>query len=144
MKLCDVNVLVYAHRPDSIPDAESYKNWLEKTVAAQSAFGISETMLSGFVRIVTNPRIFKDATPPEIAIEFCESLRRRENAVILSPQKRHWEIFSDLVTGLPAKGKLVADAWHAALAIEHDCTWISTDSDFVRFKGLRWEHPLKA
>ena len=44
---------------------------------------------------------------------------------------------------LPAKGKLVSDAWHAALAIEYDCEWISTDGDFARFNSLRWRHPLK-
>ena len=43
-----------------------------------------------------------------------------------------------------ARGKLVADAWFAALAIEHACTWISTDSDFARFPDLDWRHPLKA
>jgi len=42
-----------------------------------------------------------------------------------------------------ARGKLVADAQHAAVAIEHGCTMVSTDSDFDRFPGLRWRHPLR-
>ncbi|MXW35882.1 MAG: type II toxin-antitoxin system VapC family toxin, partial [Chloroflexi bacterium] len=28
--------------------------------------------------------------------------------------------------------------------IEHGCELISTDSDFARFAGLRWRHPLSA
>ncbi|MBI4860481.1 MAG: PIN domain-containing protein [Candidatus Riflebacteria bacterium] len=40
-------------------------------------------------------------------------------------------------------GKLSADAQHAAVAIEHGCTFVTTDSDFDRFPGPRWEHPLR-
>ena len=42
-----------------------------------------------------------------------------------------------------ATGKLVADAQHAAVALEHGCTMVSTDSDFGRFPDLRWQHPLR-
>jgi predicted nucleic acid-binding protein len=46
--------------------------------------------------------------------------------------------------GPQAAGKLVADAQHAAVAIEHGCTLVSTDSDFDRVPELRWQHPLRA
>ena len=39
-------------------------------------------------------------------------------------------------------GKLIPDAYLAALALEHGCEFISTDKDFRRFPGLRWRHPL--
>jgi predicted nucleic acid-binding protein len=42
------------------------------------------------------------------------------------------------------EGPLVTDAYVAALAIEHGCELITTDSDFSRFQGLRWRHPLGA
>jgi hypothetical protein len=35
----------------------------------------------------------------------------------------------------------VADAYLAALAIEHGCQWISFDRDFARFPGLNWSKP---
>jgi predicted nucleic acid-binding protein len=38
---------------------------------------------------------------------------------------------------------LVADAQHAAVAVEHGCTLVTTDADFDRFPGLRWRHPLR-
>ncbi|MGB0679079.1 MAG: PIN domain-containing protein [Polyangiales bacterium] len=41
-----------------------------------------------------------------------------------------------------ARGKLIADAYHAALAIEHGCEWATVDGDFARFPHLRWTHPL--
>ena len=30
----------------------------------------------------------------------------------------------------------------AAVAVEHNCTLCSTDSDFARFPGLKWRNPL--
>jgi predicted nucleic acid-binding protein len=42
------------------------------------------------------------------------------------------------------EGFLVSDAYVAALAIEHGRELITTDSDFARFQGLRWRHPLGA
>ena len=35
------------------------------------------------------------------------------------------------------------DAYHAALAIESGCDWITTDKGFLRFAGLRARHPLR-
>lgn len=142
MKLCDVNVLVYAHRKDASPEHLAYAEWLSNLVTAREAFALSESVLSGFVRVVTNPRIFKDPTPTGLALDFCDSLRSRSQACILRPGDRMWSIFDSLCRGIPATGKLVADVWHAALAIEYDCDWFSTDSDFARFPGLRWKHPL--
>jgi toxin-antitoxin system PIN domain toxin len=143
MKLCDVNVLVYAHRPDSVPEHGAYAAFLHGLVTGPGAFGLSESVLAAFVRVVTNPRVFRDPTPPEVAFRFCDSLRARPQACLLRPGRRNWPIFQQLCEELPACGKLVADAWHAALAIEYDCDWISTDGDFARFKRLRWKHPLR-
>jgi uncharacterized protein len=141
MKLCDVNVLIYAHREES-PEHEAYANFVRQLAEGSSAFGLSEAVLSGFVRIATNPRVFRKPTPTDVALEFCESLRSRPQAVVLRPGERNWRIFQDLCRSLSARGKLVADAWHAALAIEHGCQWISTDADFARFPTLNWSHPL--
>ena len=41
-------------------------------------------------------------------------------------------------------GNLTTDAHLATLAITHDATLVSCDTDFARFAGLRWENPLKA
>jgi len=39
-------------------------------------------------------------------------------------------------------GNLTTDAHLAALAIEYQAELASTDSDFGRFRGLRWFNPL--
>lgn len=63
MILPDVNVLVYAHRLDS-PDHDRYRNWLEGVLNGDEPFGIAELVLSGFLRIVTHPRVFRAPTAP--------------------------------------------------------------------------------
>ncbi len=142
MKLCDVNVLVYAHRPDSCVDHPRYAAWLTDMVNNPDPFGVSEAVLSGFIRVVTNARIFREPTPPSVALQFCQSLLDQPQALVLRPSAENWAIFAGLCRKLPARGKLVADAWHAALAIEHGCEWISTDKDFASFPKLRWRHPF--
>ena len=57
MILLDVNVLVYAHRRD-IPDHPAYLRWLEALINSDQAYGMVDLVLSGFIRVVTHPRIF--------------------------------------------------------------------------------------
>ena len=57
MFLMDVNVLVYAHREDTL-EHSAYREWLESTINDTVPYGYSELVLSGFLRIVTHPRIF--------------------------------------------------------------------------------------
>jgi hypothetical protein len=61
----------------------------------------------------------------------------------VTPGSRHWTLFLDLCRKAGAKGNLVSDAYHAALAIESGCEWITTDRDFARFPGLRWRTPFE-
>ena len=142
MNLCDVNVLVYAHRADSTRQHAEYKDWLNQAINSEVAFGISEAVLSGFVRVVTNKRIFPRPTTIPEAISFCDSLLNRDQCRILRPGPRNWSIFRRLCTETNVYGNLIPDAWLAALAIEYDCTVVTVDSDFSRFKGLKWRHPL--
>ena len=143
MILVDVNVLVYAHREDAV-DHERFRTWLERATGSDAAYGMSELVLSGFLRVVTHPRVFADPTPPVRALAFCAALRGRGNCVTVRPGASHWRIFDRLVRDADAKGSLVPDAYLAALAIEHGCEWVTTDRDFARFDGLRWSHPLRA
>lgn len=141
MILTDVNVLIYAHREDAA-DHTRFRGWLEEVIAGPEAFGVSELVLSGFLRVVTHPRIFHPPTPLTRALEYCDFLRNRPNAVTIVPGERHWDIFTNLCSQARARGNLVADAYFAALAIESGCEWITTDRDYSRFPGLRWRHPF--
>ena len=143
MILPDVNVLVFAFRRAQ-PRHVEYLAWLEACVNGQQAYGMSDLVLSGFLRVVTNTRAFRDPAPLEQALAFVSRIRDRAHCVPLAPGPRHWEIFTGLCAQAGAKGNLVPDAFLAALAIENGCEWISTDRDYARFPGLRWRHPLDA
>ena len=81
--------------------------------------------------------------PVELALAFCSALTERSNCVPIRPGPTHWRVFRDLCVAVGARGKLVADAYHAAIAIENGCQWVTTDSDFSRFPGLDVRHPLQ-
>lgn len=140
MILVDVNVIIYANRPE-VPQHRECLSWLEGTVNSGRPFGMSELVLSSFIRIISNPRVFVAPTPLHHAIRVANELLARDNCVHIRPGPSHWSLFTGLCIAVNACGNLVTDAYLAALAIEHDCDWISTDSDFARFPGLRWRQP---
>jgi uncharacterized protein len=137
MILPDVNVLVYAHR-EELPEHERCRAWLEGVLSSDQAFGMADLVLSGFLRIVTHPRIFVPPTPRDAALAFVEQIRSAPNCVGIAPGPRHWEIFRRLCEEGNVRGNLVPDAYLAALAIESGCEWITTDRGFARFSDLRW------
>lgn len=141
MQLIDVNVLIYAFRKD-LPQFGRYTSWLEKIINGDQAFGIPDVVLSGFLRIVTHPRIFKSPSPIDEALKFADQLRASVSFVSIIPGPRHWNIFAELCKTAGVRGNLVPDAYLAALAIESGCEWITTDRDYSRFPGLRWRSPF--
>ena len=141
MILADVNVLIYAHREDAERHRE-YAAWLDQQAGSVTAFGVNEVILSGFIRIVTHPRIFDVPTPVSDALAFANAVWGVPNRVLVSPGERHWGIFTRLCEVVEAKGNLVPDAYLAALAIESGAEWFTADRGFSRFPGLRWSHPL--
>lgn len=140
MILPDVNVLVYAYRRDA-PKHERYRRWLDDVVAGREAYGLTDLVLAGFLRVVTHPRVFVPPSPMAHALEFVEALRGQPNCLHVAPGPRHWEIFTRLCHESRAKGNLVPDAYLAALAIESGSEWMTTDRDYGRFPGLRWRDP---
>ncbi len=138
----DVNVLIYAHREDA-PEHGAYATWLRDLVHHPQPFALSELVLSAVIRIVTNRRAFSEPTSLSLAVGFVEGLRARRNARVVRPGERHWSTFVELCNASKASGKLVADAYHAAIAIEHGLTWATADSDFARFPLLNWRHLLR-
>lgn len=143
MLLPDVNVLIYAHFEDSTPDHPEYADWLTRLATGPEPFALSVLVLAGFIRIATNPRIFERPSTIDTAFSFVSSLVERPTARLVGPGPDHFVILEQLCRESGATGKLVADAQHAAVAIEHGCTMVSADADFSRFQALRWQHPLR-
>jgi toxin-antitoxin system PIN domain toxin len=140
MRCVDVNVLVYAHRIES-PHHDVYRDWLATARAGTEPLGVANLAASGFLRVVTNPRVFREPTPTGVAIEFLEGLRASPAVVPVEPGSRHWTLFVDYCRSLGLKGNDVADAYLAAMAVEQGGVWVSADRGFSRFPGVHLEVP---
>ncbi len=140
MILPDVNVLICAFRADASHHAVC-KAWLDTVIAGETRFGVSPLALSALVRITTNPRIHRQPSSLDDAFGFCEDLLEQPHCEVVEPGERHWTIFQRLCVDTDTRGARVTDAWFAALAIEHGCTWITYDRDYTRFPGLDWRLP---
>jgi toxin-antitoxin system PIN domain toxin len=141
MLMPDVNVLVYAHRRDEAWH-EPCADWLKGVVDGPEPFALSVLVAVGFLRIVTNTRIYEDPTPLPVALAVMEQLAAHPRCRLATPGANHLDEVARLCRAVGAAGKLVADAQHAALAITEGCTWVSRDADFAGFvpHGLRWQH----
>jgi predicted nucleic acid-binding protein len=101
MVLADVNVLAYAHREDTAHHA-GCRDWLEKLINGDESYGLSELVLSAFVRVATHPKVFtRPSTLPD-AFAFTGQLRGRANCVPVAPGR--WGSSSRRAGGVTAEG----------------------------------------
>ena len=140
MKLFDVNIIIYAHRQDQAHH-EFYRRRLESMINGSEAFGLSTLVAAAFLRIVTHPGFPNGPTPLSQALAVIESMASLPNCYWINPGTRHWPLLAELCRASQCTGKRVADAQHAAVAIENACTWVTRDEDFLPFSkhGLRLE-----
>jgi hypothetical protein len=139
--LVDANLLVYAH-VSSFAEHDRARGWLDGRLEGTAQIGLPWTSLVAFLRIVTNPRIFERPEPVARAWRQVTEWLACDSAWIPQPAERHPEIFGALLEVPGVQANLVHDAHLAALAIEHGLMLCSTDGDFARFPGLRWENPI--
>lgn len=141
MILPDVNVLVGAFRADA-PQHGALRAWLEGAVADPEDLGLTDAVLAGTVRVLTHPRVFARPTPLDVALGQVADLLAADGVVRITPGPRHWALVDELCRAADARGNLVPDAAHAAVAVEHGALWVTLDRDFARFPRLRWASPL--
>lgn len=136
----DVNILVGAFRRD-IPGHLSTAGLWQSIIAGSVAFVVPDIVASGFLRLVTNPRVFKAPTETVEALEFISAYR---SSIAYQPQPNPpglWPVFESLCSLPRIRGDLIPDAFLAAFAIAADAELLSFDRDFARFPGLRWRAP---
>lgn len=137
----DVNVLLYAFREESERHAE-YHAWLEDALNGAEPVGLFEPVLSAVMRVATHPAIFKPPSPRDRIEAFVDACLAGPAAVAIRAEGGHWSICRDLCARTDCRGNLIQDAYLAAIALEHNCTYITTDGNYARFPTLRWRHPL--
>lgn len=141
MILVDANLLVYA-QVASFAQHEPARDWLDGALNGTARVGLPWPSLLGFMRLVSNPRIFERPLPLEMAWRQVEAWLDRPPVWCPEPTERHREVLAPLIARASGRANLVPDAHLAALAIEHGLILCSTDGDFARFAELRWENPL--
>jgi toxin-antitoxin system PIN domain toxin len=140
--LVDANLLIYAH-VDSFPQHLKSRQWLDGHLNGTAPVGLPWPSLLAFVRLVTNPRIFERAESIEEAWQQVEEWLDCSPVWTPQPTEQHREVMRKLLVSQGIRSNLIPDAHLAALAIEHGLILCSTDGDFGRFAGLRWENPLR-
>jgi hypothetical protein len=141
MILLDANILVYAHIT-TFKEHAAAKAWLDSQLNGSTRVGIPWPSVLGFVRLVTNPRVFeRPATMPD-AWSQAQAWLTCDVCWVPLPTERHREVLAELLAVPGLRANHVPDAHLATIAIEHGLTLCSTDSDFARFPGLRWKNPL--
>ena len=141
MTVLDVNLLLYAYNSD-VPQQSAAARWLADLLESGEIIALPWITVWAFIRICTNPRIWKSPRPVKEAFAIIDKWLAQPGVILLQPGPRHREILEQLVEEHNATGPLVTDAVLAALAIENGASLASTDQGFSRFRGLRWINPL--
>ena len=141
MILVDANILLYAE--DSLSRFhQKARLWWDDQLSQSDPVCLCWPVLSAFIRIGTNPRVFEQPLSLENAIARVQSWLDQPCTRVIRPTEDHWSLFQIMLEDGQAVANLVTDAHLAALAIEHGCDLVSTDSDFSRFPKLKWINPL--
>ena len=141
MILLDANLLIYAVNEDA-PLHRKAKSWLESAIAGPDTVGFSWNVLLAFLRLATRRGLFRDPLPLDTAFELLAAWLDQPSVTVVHAGPRHLPILRGLLLPMGTGGNLSSDAHLAALAIEHGAELCSSDSDFARFPGLKWNNPL--
>ncbi len=130
----DVNVLVAAFRPDH-PHHPVARAWLDEAMV-QAANGRASLMLmgtvvTGFLRITTHPKIFRETDAIDDVSDFVDSLLSCPG-VQFQPQGATWPHLRQVCLAQQATGNLITDAWIAATVMQSGETLCTFDRDFSR------------
>lgn len=143
MILVDANLLLYAE--DSLSEQHSAaRSWWDQQLSASDPVGLCWPVLTAFIRIATNARLHRRPLTLKEAIERVQSWLDQPCVQLIHPTESHWRIFQQMLRAGNATANLVSDAHLAALALERNCLLCSTDSDFARFRGVKWKNPIAA
>ena len=141
MIIPDLNLLVYAYN-DGAPLHDAARFWWEGLVNGTERIGIPWAVSTGFVRLMTHPRVLTHPLTLAEAVEYLSQWFQFHHVTPINPGGEHLRHFSRTLDAAGVGGNLVTDSHLAALAMEYQAEIHSNDMDFSRFPGLRWRNPL--
>ena len=138
----DTNILVYAHREDSLWHERAYEV-VAGLAESPAPWALPWPCLCEFLAIATHPRIYKPPTPIARAVDQVGAWLESPSLVLLSEGDGHWAALATILEGGRVAGPTVHDARIAALCIHHGVRELwSADRDFGRFPTLKVRNPL--
>ena len=141
MILVDANLLLYAE--DSLSEHhQAARNWWDTQLSSAEPVCLCWPVITAFIRIGTNVRLHRRPLTIGEAVARVETWFDQPCVRMVHPGEQHWAILQVMLRDGKAVGTLVWDAHLAAMAVEHNCVLQSTDMDFARFKGLKWNNPI--
>ena len=143
MILLDVNLLVYAHDATSKHHSQA-RQWWEDQLNGSQMIGLSWVALLGFIRLLTHSRIYENPYSPAEVLAIVGTWLEQPHVRIIHPSEGHFRLLANMIDQIGTAGNLTTDAHLAALAIERGLILQTTDADFARFPGLKWNNPIKA
>ncbi len=142
MKIVDLNVLLYVVNEDA-PQHERVVAWWERALNGDETIGLAWMVVSGFLRVSTNHRVFPHPLSGEDAVLQVDTWLALDVISVVTETRDHWRLLRELLAETGVAGNLTTDAHLAALAMTRGATLVSCDADFARFPGLRWENPVR-
>jgi toxin-antitoxin system PIN domain toxin len=127
----DVNILVAASRQDHAHHQPALA-WLEAALTRSAeghALAILPMVASGFLRLVTHPKIFIEPTPIAAALAFLSAVLGA-SGVQMRPLGAEWAAFERQCSQLGLAGNAIPDAWIAAAAQHHHLHLVTFDKGF--------------
>jgi toxin-antitoxin system PIN domain toxin len=141
MTVLDANIILYAY--DTMASHHSRaRAWIENLFSEGTPVGIPWQTVVAFLRITTNARLPGERLTTAEAVDVVAQWLEQPNVRLLSPTEQHWSLLRQMIVDGQAMGPLVSDAHLAALTVDHGGVLHTTDRDFARFPGLRWNNPL--
>ena len=132
----DINVLVAASRYDH-PNHSVAREWLEEAIEACEGGGSIEVLpmvAAGFLRLVTNARVFPDPSPTKEAVAFIDALLAVPG-VEMPESGREWPTLRRLCLDGTLSGNAIPDAWIAAAVKVRSGRLVTLDRGFSRLLG---------
>lgn len=138
----DTNLLVYAHRTE-MPFHERAREALDGAVASPEPVSVPWPCVHEFLGVVTNPRIFRDPTPMDVALDSVGRLLESLTGGFLAEGEGYLRTLERVARPALLQGPVVHDARIAALCLYHGVRVLwSADRDFSRFPALLVVNPL--
>ena len=138
----ETNILVYAHRTDSLWHQAADAAVVERAESGEP-WAIPWPCIHEFLAVVTHPRIYDPPTPLADAIEQLACWFEVPTLMLLGEGPGYWDVLRRVVKRSRIVGPRVHDARIVALCLHHGVREIWTaDRDFRRFDGLAATNPL--